>query len=94
MTRGTGVTVNTVLPGSTLSEGAISFLEGVATRENKPVEQVEKEFFSEVRTSSLLERFATVDEVASSIVYLSSPLAAATNGTAVKVDGGSMGGII
>ncbi|MEM6320412.1 MAG: SDR family NAD(P)-dependent oxidoreductase [Bacteroidota bacterium] len=94
MAKGTNVTVNTVVPGSTLSEGAEQFLADVAAKENKTPEQVEAEFFTNVRTSSLLQRFASVEEVASTIVYLSSPLAAATNGAAIKVDGGSMGGIL
>ncbi|MFK7982146.1 MAG: SDR family NAD(P)-dependent oxidoreductase, partial [Saprospiraceae bacterium] len=94
MTKGTNVTVNTIVPGSTLSEGAAQFLADVAKKENKPTDQVEAEFFTNVRTSSLLQRFASVEEVANTIVYLSSPLAAATNGAAIKVDGGSMGGIL
>lgn len=94
MTKGTAVTVNTIIPGSTLSEGAEQFLVGVAEKEGKTVDQVEAAFFTNVRTSSLIQRFASVEEVANTIVYLSSPLAAATNGAAIKVDGGSMGGII
>lgn len=94
MTKGTAVTVNTVVPGSTLSEGAEQFLADVAQKEGKTAKKVEEEFFTNVRTSSLLQRFASVTEVANTIVYLSSPLAAATNGAAIKVDGGSMGGII
>ena len=94
LTKGSGVTVNTVIPGSTLSEGAEQFLADVAAKENKTPQQVEQAFFTEVRTSSLLQRFASVEEVANTIVYLSSPLAAATNGAAIKVDGGSMGGIL
>lgn len=94
LTKGTAVTVNTVAPGSTLSEGAEQFLADAAAKEGKTVKAVEAAFFAEVRTSSLLQRFATVDEVASTITYLSSPLAAATNGATIKVDGGSMGGII
>lgn len=94
LTKGTSVTVNTVLPGSTLSEGAEQFLADVAQKENKTKEQVERAFFSEVRTSSLLQRFASVKEVASLVTYLCSPLAAATNGTTLKADGGSTGGII
>lgn len=94
LTKGTAVTVNTVAPGSTLSEGAERFLAKAADKEGKTVEAVEAAFFAKVRTSSLLQRFASVDEVAHTITYLSSPLAAATNGATVKVDGGSMGGII
>ncbi len=94
MTSGTGVTVNTIIPGSTLTEGAERFLDGVAAKENKTRGEVENDFFSKVRTSSLLERFASVEEIANTITYYSSPLSAATNGAAIKLDGGSMGGII
>ena len=94
MTKGTSVTVNTVVPGSTLSEGAQNFLSEVAQRENKSADQVEKEFFTNVRTSSLLQRFTTVEEVASAVTYLCSPLAAATNGAVLKADGGSTGGVM
>jgi len=94
LTRGTGVTVNTVLPGSTMTEGAEQFLKNLAEKENKSLAQAETHFFKEVRTSSLLQRFISVEEVANTIVYFSSPLAAATNGAAIKVDGGSMGGIL
>ncbi len=94
LTKGSGVTVNTVIPGSTLSEGADRFLEQVAENDNKTKSQVEEEFFSKVRTSSLLQRFARVEEVGNTIAYLASPLSSATNGSAIKVDGGSMGGIL
>ncbi len=94
LTKGTKVTVNTIVPGSTLTEGAEQFLANLATQENKTTRQVEQEFFSEVRTSSLLGRFAAVEEVANTIAYFASPLSIATNGSAIKVDGGSMGGIL
>ena len=94
LTKGTNVTVNTIVPGSTLSEGSKKFLEETAKRENKTVEEVEKNFFKDVRGSSLLGRFAKVEEVASTIVYLCSAAASATNGASVRVDGGSMGSII
>jgi len=94
LTKGTNVTVNTIVPGSTLSEGSKKFLEETAKRENKTVEEVEKNFFKDVRSSSLLGRFAKVEEVASAIVYLCSAAASATNGASVRVDGGSMGSII
>lgn len=94
LTKGTEVTVNTVLPGSTMTEGAKSFLAAMAEKQNKSMAQAEADFFKEERTSSLLQRFARVEEIADTIVYFSSPLAAATNGAAIKVDGGSMGGII
>ena len=94
LTKGTNVTINTVIPGSTLSEGSVKFLEETAKRENKTVEEVEKNFFKDVRSSSLLGRFARVEEVASTIVYLCSTVASATNGASVRVDGGSMGSIM
>jgi NAD(P)-dependent dehydrogenase (short-subunit alcohol dehydrogenase family) len=92
--RGTDVTVNVVMPGSTLSEGAEVFLSDVAAKEQKTKEEVEADFFKNVRTSSLLQRFAAVDEVASTVCYLCSPRAAATNGAAIRVEGGSVGGVI
>ena len=94
LTKGTNVTVNTIVPGSTLSEGSKKFLEETAKRENKTVKEVEKNFFKDVRSSSLLGRFARVEEVASTVVYLCSTVASATNGASVRVDGGSMGSII
>lgn len=94
LTKGTGVTVNTVLPGSTLTEGAQLFLENLAKEKDQSLEQVKIDFFKEVRSSSLLQRFIKVEEIANTVVYFSSPLAAATNGTSIKLDGGSMGGIL
>ncbi len=88
LTRGTAVTVNAVLPGPTWSEGAAGFIEEMARQENLPVKEVEASFFKEGRPTSLLQRFATVDEVANMITYLVSPLASATNGAALRVDGG------
>jgi len=94
LTKGSGVTVNSVIPGSTMTEGAEQFLANLADKENKSIAQAEADFFRNIRTSSLLQRFAKVEEIANSIVYFSSPLAAATNGAAIKLEGGSMGGII
>ena len=94
LTKGTNVTVNTIVPGSTLSEGSKKFLEETALRENKTKDQVGKKFFNDVRDSSLISRFLTVTEVANTILYFSSPLASGTNGASVRVDGGSMGSII
>ena len=70
------------------------FLKEVALKEKKTQKQVEKDFFTNVRTSSLLQRFADVEEIANTITYLASPLSSATNGAAIKIDGGSTGGII
>ena len=94
MTRGTKVTVNTVMPGSTHSESAVEFLREAATEQGKSVKEIEQDFFKEVRPSSLLQRFASVEEIAHTIVYFTSPLSAATNGAVIKADGGSVGGIL
>lgn len=93
LTKGTGVTVNAVLPGSTLSEGAQVFLTEMAHRRGISIEEAQSEFFANDRSSSLLQRFATVEEIAQSIVYYASPLSAATNGAAIRLDGGSIGGV-
>ena len=77
-----------------LSEGAQQFLKDVAAKEGKTESEVEKDFFTKVRTSSLIQRFASVEEVANTIVYLASPLSSATNGSVIKIDGGSTGGIL
>jgi len=94
LTKGTAVTVNSVLPGPTASEGVQDFVGGLALHQNKTREQVEQEFFQSARPTSLLQRFATTDEVANMIVYLSSPLASATNGASVRVDGGVVKAIV
>ena len=79
-TAGTGVTVNSVLPGPTESEGVGTFVSDLARQQGINRSQVEAEFFKSARPSSLLRRFATVEEVASMIVYVCSPLSSATNG--------------
>ncbi|MFQ3340617.1 MAG: NAD(P)-dependent dehydrogenase (short-subunit alcohol dehydrogenase family) [Flavobacteriaceae bacterium] len=93
LTGGTGVTVNTVVPGSTLSEGAKHFIADKAAKEGRDANAIESTFFKTERTQSLLERFASTDEVATMIAYLCSPLSSATNGAVIKVDGGSTGGV-
>ena len=85
---GTGITVNSVLPGPTRSRGVGDFVAAMAAQGGKPTQQVEAEFFEKVRPSSLFKRFATIEEVASLVTYLSSPLASATTGSALRVDGG------
>jgi NAD(P)-dependent dehydrogenase (short-subunit alcohol dehydrogenase family) len=85
---GTGITVNTVLPGPTKSRGVGDFVDGLAKANGKTSEQVEKEFFEHVRPTSLIKRFASTEEVASLVAYVASPLASATTGAALRVDGG------
>lgn len=92
LTRSTGVTVNGVLPGPTASEGVTDFVDKLAAGAKQTSAEFEKEFFRSVRPTSLLQRFASVDEVASMVAYLCSPLASATNGAAVRVDGGVLRG--
>ncbi|SFR52235.1 NAD(P)-dependent dehydrogenase, short-chain alcohol dehydrogenase family [Robiginitalea myxolifaciens] len=90
--KGSGVTVNTFMPGSTMTEGAAVFLEQLAAARNTSPENAEKSFFTEDRPASLLERFADVAEIANTLVYFASPLSSATNGAVIKLEGGSTGG--
>lgn len=87
LTAGTGVTVNSVLPGPTASEGVEEFI-GKLAGEGQSREDAEKDFFAHARPSSLLKRFISTDEIATMVTFLASPLAAATNGASVRVDGG------
>jgi len=93
-TTGTGVTVNAVLPGPTRSEGVGRFIAELAQAKGITPAEVEKEFFRSVRPTSILQRFASTEEVANLVTYLASPLASATNGAAVRVDGGVVRSII
>jgi NAD(P)-dependent dehydrogenase (short-subunit alcohol dehydrogenase family) len=85
---GTRVTVNCVLPGPTQSRGVNEFVDQMAKAGNKSFEQVQEEFFEHVRPTSLLKRFITPEEVGAFVAFVASPLAAATNGAALRVDGG------
>ncbi len=85
---GTGVTVNCVLPGPTASEGVGGFVEELARSQGKSAELVEQEFFRDMRPSSLIKRFARVEEVAALVAYVCSERASATTGAALRVDGG------
>ena len=85
---GTGITVNSVLPGPTRSEGVETFVQQMALREGIDAEEMERRFFETARPSSLLKRFLTTDEVANAIAYLCTPAASGTTGSAVRVDGG------
>ena len=88
LTAGTGVTVNSVLPGPTMSEGVQDFVAALARQSGRSAEDAAASFISEHRPTSLIRRFGTVDEVASMVVYVASKQASATNGAALRVDGG------
>lgn len=85
---GTGVTVNTVLPGPTITEGVDEFVRKLAADPTQPFEALEKEFFAKSRPGSLLQRFITPEEVANLVTYVASEEAAATTGAGLRVDGG------
>ena len=87
-TAGTGITVNSVLPGPTRSRGVGDFVTSMAKQSGKSAQAVEKDFFKTARPTSLLQRFATPEEVAALVTYVASPVSAATNGAALRVDGG------
>ena len=94
MTAGTSVTVNSVLPGPTRSEGVERFMQDMAKSQGTDQAAVEKEFFRSVRPSSLLKRFETPEEVAAMVVFVCSPRASAINGAALRVEGGVVRSII
>jgi NAD(P)-dependent dehydrogenase (short-subunit alcohol dehydrogenase family) len=85
---GTGVTVNSVLPGPTASEGVGGFLENMAKQQNISIPEIEKQFFASVRPSSLLKRFETPEEIASVVAFVASTQSVAINGAAVRAEGG------
>jgi NAD(P)-dependent dehydrogenase (short-subunit alcohol dehydrogenase family) len=87
-TAGSAVTVNSVLPGPTASEGVVQFVEKLAKDQHADRESFEREFFRNARPSSIIQRFATPEEVAVAVAFVCSPLASAINGTALRVDGG------
>jgi NAD(P)-dependent dehydrogenase (short-subunit alcohol dehydrogenase family) len=87
-TKGTRVTVNAVLPGPTRSAGIEDFLKSVASDPNLPPAELEREFFAKHRSASLIQRMIEPQEVASLVAYVASPLSAATNGAALRVEGG------
>jgi NAD(P)-dependent dehydrogenase (short-subunit alcohol dehydrogenase family) len=88
MTRGTAVTVNSVLPGPTMSEGVEAFIKDIAKHNGVSVEEATKQFFQQQRPTSLLQRFATVEEIANMVLYVASKESSATNGAALRAEGG------
>jgi len=88
MTRGTDVTVNSVLPGPTMSEGVETFVKDLARQSGQSVEQAASQFVRQFRPTSLLQRFASVEEIANMVVYVASRQASATNGAALRAEGG------
>src|SRR6202030_694675 len=85
---GTGVTVNSVLPGPTASEGVGDFVAGMARQQNVSKAEIEKLFFEKMRPSSLLKRFETTEEVGAVVAFVASAAAAAINGAAIRAEGG------
>jgi NAD(P)-dependent dehydrogenase (short-subunit alcohol dehydrogenase family) len=88
MTRGTAVTVNSVLPGPTMSEGVEAFVKDLAKQNGQSVEEAASLFVKQHRPTSLLQRFASVEEIANMVVDVSSKEASATNGAALRAEGG------
>jgi hypothetical protein len=88
ITAGTNITVNTILPGPTSSEGVVTFIDEIAAAEGIDRATIEREFFDKNRPTSLIRRFATPAEVANMVAYVASPLASATTGAALRVEGG------
>ena len=93
-TTGSGITVNSVLPGPTASEGVGTFVRQMAQQRGVEFAEMEREFFASARPSSLLKRFTTPEEIASMITYVCSARASATNGAAIRADGGVVRSIL
>src|SRR5690349_3622853 len=87
---GTGITVNSVLPGPTRSRGVGDFVEALAKADGESFEAYEKKFFRTVRPTSLIQRFETPEEIATMVAYIASPLSSGTTGAAIRVDGGCL----
>lgn len=94
LTKNTNVTVNTVMPGPTKSEGVVEFIKQVGISKGITPEEAEKDFFKTMRPSSLIQRFADVSEIANLVTYVASPLSSATNGAALRADGGLVKSIV
>ena len=94
LTKGTGVTVNAILPGPTKSKGVGGFIEDLAKSGNLTVAEVETDFFKNMRPTSLIKRFLDVEEIANTVTYYVSPLASGTNGASIRVEGGLIRSIL
>ncbi|MBY8911397.1 SDR family oxidoreductase [Bacillus sp. YC2] len=94
LTKGTSVTVNTVMPGSTKTEGVETMLESLYPDENLTVTEAEKRFMQENRPTSIIQRLIRPEEIAHFVTFLSSPLSSAINGSALRIDGGLVRSII
>ena len=94
LTKKTNVTVNSILPGPTESEGVTNFVNDMAEAKSKTAAEMEEEFFKTVRPTSIIQRFTSVDEIAQMITFLASPLSSATNGASIRVDGGLLKTIV
>ncbi|WLA86732.1 MULTISPECIES: SDR family NAD(P)-dependent oxidoreductase [Bradyrhizobium] len=88
LTKGTAVTVNSVLPGPTMSEGVETFVKDLAKQNGQSVEEAASNFVKQHRPTSLLQRFASTEEIANLVVYVCSKQASATNGAALRAEGG------
>jgi NAD(P)-dependent dehydrogenase (short-subunit alcohol dehydrogenase family) len=88
LTRGTAVTVNSVMPGPTMSEGVETFVANLARQNGQSEKEAAASFIKQHRPGSLIQRFASVDEIANMVVYVSSKEASATNGAALRAEGG------
>jgi NAD(P)-dependent dehydrogenase (short-subunit alcohol dehydrogenase family) len=88
LTRGTGVTVNSVLPGPTRSEGIVDFIRSTVDNKDASDAELEAEFFTKMRPLSLIRRLIEADEIGAMVAFLASPLAATTNGAALRAEGG------
>jgi NAD(P)-dependent dehydrogenase (short-subunit alcohol dehydrogenase family) len=91
---GTGITVNSILPGPTRSRGVRDLVESMGKAQGMSFDQTEKEFFEKARPTSLIKRFAAPEEVASLVAYIASPLASATTGAALRADGGVVKSVV
>ncbi|MEO6837472.1 MAG: SDR family oxidoreductase [Ginsengibacter sp.] len=94
LTKGTNVTVNTILPGPTKSRGVGGFINDLSKSKDETVDKVEKDFFKNMRPTSLLQRFACIEEIANTVVYFASHLSSATNGAAIRAEGGLIRSIL